>query len=424
MNSNIKLRFLCHLLMAAGAVLSVLMSCNDSENDKERIPYDPSIPVVLDSFYPDSGIYLEKVMMTGKNFGTDPEQIRVYFNQKKAAVVGSTGTRMYVLAPRLPGDLCTISVAIGNDSLVYDRQFKYKESVTVTTIAGNGSYAEYRDGDLANSILLPRYLCVDNENNIFVISRSRGAGTFPYIEMIARIDEEANELITVGRNVVGNAPCADPATGMISFPTEHTVGSFYTLDPKEMWAPRFREMKWPTGSDRPVESWKHCMVVNPDDGFIYTRYQEGQIVKINPRTYEVEVIYKTTTGNSYGLTFNPKTPNILYMSFWGDGTGVTTNSICSIDVTDPGVTFKKISGSTVGGFRDGPLETAQFNNPSQIYCDEDGNMYVAGLQNTCGHTNMHNWPTKRGKCEAKPPSIQMWNLISSKMALIRIFIRM
>lgn len=371
-----------HCLVSISASLFLLIiiflstSCKDTNHNKPDEKHDPSSPVELVGFYPDSGKYLEKVMLTGHNFGTDPEQIRVWFNNKQAAVVGSTGTRMYVLAPRLPGDTCTISVVVGKDSITYKNNFIYRSSVTVTTIAGNGSREDYRDGDLTQSIVQPRYLCVDKEDNIFLINR------VPDRYHIARIDEEANSLITVARDVIANVPAADPETGMISFPTETTVGSFYTLDPKEFWGPRIREMKWPATGDRPDQGWKHSMAVNPSDGFIYTRYYFGHIVKINPRTYEVETIFKTEQGDSYGLTFSPLNPNILYISFFGNS-GVNANSICSIDVTDPENTFKKLSGSISGGHRDGAIESAQFRNPEQIFSDADGNIYVADSGNHC-----------------------------------------
>ncbi|WP_197091672.1 IPT/TIG domain-containing protein [Sphingobacterium endophyticum] len=375
---NLSMMRIGHFLGAfAFALLILSSSCKDEKaEDGINVPYDASKPIKVDLVYPDSGKYLEKVMITGDNFGTDPSQIRVWFNGKKAAVVGSTGSRMYVLAPRLPGDTCKISVAIGDDSIAYNKDFFYKTSVTVTTLAGNGSRDTYRDGDLTQSIVAPRYLCVDKDDNIFIINRVADQ------YHVARIDEEKNELITVARNVIANVPAADPLTGIISFPTETTVGSYYSLDPKEFWGPRIREMKWPASGDRPDNGWKHSMVVNPSDGFIYTRYYYGHIVKINPRTYEVETIFKTEQGDSYGLTFSPNNPNILYISFFGNS-GVNANSICSIDVTKPSTTFKKLSGSTAGGHRDGKLEVAQFRNPEQIFTDADGNMYIADSGNHC-----------------------------------------
>lgn len=365
------------------ACILIIFSCGENDDIKEGSEYDPGKPVELTTFYPDSGIYLEQVMLQGKNFGTDPEKIRVYFNNKKAAVIGSTGERMYVLAPRLPGDTCVISVAIGNDSVIYDQTFRYFSSVTVNTIAGNGNQDDYQDGDLTQSILQPRYICVDNEDNIFITTRGpyEFGGSNGHTHIV-RIDEENNELITIARDVTANIPAVDLETGIVTILTETTVGSFFTLDPKEMWAPRFREMKWPPSGDRPTEGYKHSVVVNPSDGYIYTRYYHGHIVKMDPRTYEVETIFKTEQGDSYGLTFSPLEPNILYISFWSNS-GVNANSICSIDVTNPENTFKKLSGSTSGGHRDGALEVAQFRNPSQIYCDADGNIYVADCSNHC-----------------------------------------
>ncbi len=365
-------------------ILSVfVVSCSkNGENTKGIEEYNPSKPITLSTFYPDSGRFQEKIMLAGENFGTNTKEIRVWFNQKRAPVIGSTGSRIYVQAPRLPGDTCTISIAIGNDSVVYDQKFRYFTSVTVTTIAGNGSRDEYQDGDLSNSVLLPRYLCVDNENNVFVVCRGINDTSYPEMNVIARIDELAHELITITRGVAGNAPAADPETGIITFPTEKTIGSFYTLDPKEFWGPRIREMKWQDNENIPAKGWKHSMAVNPKDGYIYTRYHYGDIVKMNPQTYEVETIYKTQQGDSYGLTFSPLKPNILYMSFRGNA-GVNAHSICSIDVTDPENTFKKLSGPTNGGHRDGLLEIAQFREPAQILCDVDGSIYVADGGNHC-----------------------------------------
>lgn len=353
----------------------VMISCKDDDVNKDNI-YDPNRSIELNTFYPDSGKYLEKVLLTGSNFGTDPEKVRVYFNSRNAPVIGSTGKRIYVLAPRLPGDTCIISVAIGKDSVIYDKSFIYHTSVSVITIAGNGNRSRYKDGNLAESEVQPRFLCVDKEDNIFIMNWVWG------LMNIARIDQEANMLITLEKDMVGNVPAADPVTGIISFPTESTIGSFVTMDPLEMWAPRKREMKWGPDVEIPANAWKQSMAVNPEDGFIYTRWFYGDVLKIDPITYETKYVYTTSQGATWGMTFSDTEPNVLYFTFDSDA-GLFANSICSMDVTDPENTFTKRSSELGGGHRDGPLKTAMFRKPSQIYKDSDGSLYIADQGNHC-----------------------------------------
>lgn len=363
--------------------IAYLGSCKDSENEKSGRPYDPSKPTELLTFYPDSGRYLEKIILTGNNLGNDPSQIKVYFNKKRAAVVGSTGNKMYTLAPRLPGDMCDLSVVIGTDSLVYPNKFKYKTSISVTTIAGNGNSEGIKPGSLAESALRARFICVDKDDNIFGLSRCQAPGQGEEFTLF-RINEEEDELSILGRGLIANVPGADPTTGVVTFPTEDTPGSFISLNPIESWGPRFKDAKWKDPASVPPNGWKHCMVVNPGDGCIYMRYVYGGIIKVNPKTYETEVIGKTpNTGDSYGLTFRPNEPNILYISMLNN-CGDFANSICTIDVTNPLNTFKRITSSIIsGGHRDGELHMAQFNNPQQIFSDADSNIYVADAYNHC-----------------------------------------
>jgi hypothetical protein len=376
-----------YILFCMIALAGIFYSCNDKSESKDPFyAYDPSRQTSLLSFYPDSGVYQEKVMLIGENLPTNIEDVKVYFNHRPAAVIGSTGKRMYVQAPRLPGDTCTISVVVADkDSLIYPDPFYYFASVTVTTIAGNGNPgndSEYRDGDLSNCQFAPRYICVDKDDNIFISTRDRVSS---YAAHICRIDEKNNELVTIA-NTVANIPSADPVTGIITIATENTVGSIYTLDPREMWAPRIREARWPEGVPRPQYGWKHCTVVNPDDGYVYTRYRFGDVVKINPQTYDIEVVAMTPLGDSYGLTFNPLYPGILFISMWDDVGEGYANSICSIDVNDPDPTstLKRLTAPIAsGGHRDGPIDVAQFRSPAQIFCDNDGNMYVADCNNHC-----------------------------------------
>lgn len=381
-NASVKLFLILFSIMC-------LISCGDSDDGPKSIPYDPSQPTELLTFFPDSGKYLEKVILMGKNFGNDPKQIKVYFNQRKAPVIGSDGEAMYVLAPRLPavGSMdgpCNISVVVGGDSLTYPGTFEYKSAVSVTTIAGNGEIdpVYYKVGPINEAVIQPRFICIDKDDNLFVVQRAPN-NQAPY--GLLRIDQEVGEISELSQ-AQGNVPAADPVTGVISQATETALGSFMTFDPREFWGPRFRNATFPASSAIPVppNGWKHAMVVNPADGYIYTRYYNaGEIVKINPVTYEAEIIATTGQGDSFGLTFVPQEPNILYIAF-STGNANFQHGIVSLDVTDPENTIKLLSSTNrAGGHRDGRLDQARFNNPSQIFSDADGNIYIADRDNHC-----------------------------------------
>ena len=101
--------------------------------------YQPDKPIELESFYPKTGPIATQVIIKGKNFGTDAKALNVYFNEKRAAVISSTGDRMLVLAPKLPGEECVISVSVGENEqnkVQFDELFDYIIQTNVSTIAG------------------------------------------------------------------------------------------------------------------------------------------------------------------------------------------------------------------------------------------------------------------------------------------------
>ncbi len=369
MNKTKKLLWLVALF---GAI--TMVGCNDSG---EEGGYGPSGPLSLSSFTPNYGKYLEKVILRGSGFGKTSD-IKVYFNQREAAVIGSSksGTELYVLAPRLPGEDCAISVVQGQDSLIYDEHFDYTVSTTVSTICGNGTF-KYKAGSLTEAQVSPYYLCVDDNENIFVVSRNspddnNDGNTYT----IGRIDLENDELVTIIAET-GNVPCVAPETQIVTCPTEKNVGHFIEMNPLEMWAPRHRVFKW-YDANPPSNGWKHCMVVNPSDGMIYTRFYFGQLVKIDPQTYETELVCMTSQFDTYGMTFRPQEPNVLYFTGWGN------HGIFKVDLNAEKVEAIQINGgSSTAAHRDGDLKDALFNCPSQMYSDADGNIYVADSNNHC-----------------------------------------
>ncbi|MGI6520870.1 MAG: IPT/TIG domain-containing protein [Fermentimonas sp.] len=361
------------------SVALAYVSCKDSNEDGlTGIEYDPSKPVTLNTFYPDSGGIADKVIITGSNFGINPDIIRVYFNHKKAAVISSDGNRIYTLVPRMPGDECIVTVVVGNDSLTFEHTFQYQLSISVSTVAGNGS-AEFVSGTLAESQLKPSHLGVDNEYNIFVAVRDNPYG-------VVRINEEENMVFPLSMNstssvMIPNSPAIDKKTGVITFPSETSIPAFVTCDPKEAWAPRFRNfhITKTNGYAPPTNSWKHSMAACELDGYVYTRFFEGQIIKIHPTTYEAEIIYQTPNGTTNGVTFHPLHPHLLYIA---GRSGGMAGGVYSMDIRDPANTFKRLNAAG-SGHRDGELEVALFNAPWQIYFDPEGYLYIADGGNHC-----------------------------------------
>lgn len=365
---NNKIRKLLWLVASLGVMSMV--GCSDSD---EGGAVDPNAPLALSSFTPNYGKYLEKVILRGEGLSKEAG-LKVYFNQREAAVIGTKtdGTECYILAPRLPGEDCVISVVKGQDSLVYDEHFDYTVSTTVETICGNGTKV-YKAGALTEAQVSPYYLCVDDTDNIFVISRNGDTGAGD-VYTIGRIDLENNELISI-LAATGNVPCVAPDTQIVTCPTETAVGSFVEMNPLEMWAPRMRNFKWYDDAP-PAAGWKHCMVVNPSDGMIYCRFYYGQLIKIDPVTYETELVCKTEQFDTYGMAFRPQEPDVLYFTGWQN------HGLFRVDLRAETIEAQRLN-STSSGFRDGDLRDVRFNGPSQIFCDADGNMYIADCNNHC-----------------------------------------
>ena len=366
-----------------------LVGCSDSDDTTTPgagdQPYDG--PVVegssmsLSTFSPNYGKYLQKVVFEGSGF-TSPENMKVYFNQRPSAVIGvsADGTKFYALAPRLPGDDCVISVVQGSDSLVYNEHFAYTASTTVETLVGTGKPGQTM-GSFAEAEISPYYAVADENGNLFVSSRNQVAiGGASDNHSFIRVDMNNNEVSMLSNGSIPNVPTCDPTTGIVSVPTEAYIGSFIEFNPIEMWAPRFRQFTWdPNSSEVPSNPWKHCMVVNPTDGKIYTRFYHGHLVKIDPVTYESEFVIRTAQHNTYGMAFLKSEPNVLYFT-----DSDTRHCIYKLDMNAEVLEVVQVSGGTgVAGHRDGDVDQSLFNKPSMIYQDSQDNLYVADEGNHC-----------------------------------------
>jgi hypothetical protein len=380
------------------------LSCkDDNEKGVDRPPHDPSKPVVLTTFFPDSGQIREKVILEGDNFGSDPEQIRVYFNYKRAKVVGSVGNQMYVIVPRLPGDTCVVCVKVGDakDSVFYDARFRYKLSSQSSTIAGTGYRGHNINGNV-NESSFPMYgLAVDDNSNIFFLTDGpSGEGA------MVMFNEEEQLIREIFRNK-GTGWAQSPTKRLdqvMIFPSDQRMNDYYVVDKKRGYAPLVHSVVWkrnydlndyerisgpvtPAGQTRIKNAMAYC----EEDEHYYTYYRDGSFAKIDPQTDTAQVLAVLPPAFVYGMAFHPSNRYILYMSMsyevqnnelWPAGEKYRS-TICRLDVRDPLGTFENVTGMNGEGHQDGFLAQAKFKHPWQMYFDSQELLYVADARNFC-----------------------------------------
>ncbi|MDR2472829.1 MAG: IPT/TIG domain-containing protein [Tannerella sp.] len=369
-------------IFAVGMALTVMCfhSCEDNSNNNfDGTPYDPSKPVTLESFEPDSGGMATKVFINGKNFGTDLTQIKVYFNDLRAPVVGSDGEHIYAITPRQPGRECTISVVVNNDSVSFtNKTYLYRTLTTVTTIAGKKGTTEFKPGTLAEATFdHPSTLCVDREGNIF-LSHWR----VPYTFVLINQENDLVQELPVNNEPLG-APTPDSDGKVISAPTDGGDG-YFSFDPDAQWAPKRRLILHPNEEliaggmlDFSI-NYKHGMSACLANGYIYTRSYNGQLVRFNPITRSGERVGTLLLEPSTDafMTFDPYKHEILYISY------PSRHCIYTFNInTGEHTLFAGTRGTA--GWKDGERLQSEFNNPVQVTVDQDGSVIVADMNNHC-----------------------------------------
>jgi len=367
-----------------------IISCSD---DKEQNSHDPGRPVILESFYPDSGGIATRVIISGSNFGQDTSKIKVYFNQKRAAVVTAQNHQLYVLTPKLPGEICELSVEVDGKKESFDQTFKYKEQFAVTTLAGYPGSRAFEEGSLSTaSYGKVSHIAVDTSMNVFVTeARLFETGVFDHHPVMSMLNEKANQVSFLFQEAQPNnhltVPTVHSKTQVVYVPVG--VGyEFYELDPSNMWYGKKRQILHPTAEQQSMGmkdfatltgDYKHSFAFSRVDGMIYTRSYKGQLIKIDPNTRVGQLVTITTPdipqSDSY-LAFDPIDDNLLYLSITGNH-AIYTYNLATKEI-------KLFAGSrNKGGWQDGPKELAEFKNQRQITIGNDGNIYIADTGNQC-----------------------------------------
>lgn len=132
-----------------GIFLAMLFGCVVSCDDEEqvvvedpatRIAFDPTKPVVITGFTPESGGYQDQIIVTGQNFGSDKEIVNLKIGGKDAVLVNVKSDKLYAFVPSgaFSGEVeLEITDESGNlYTAKADKTFNYERKTVVGTLCG------------------------------------------------------------------------------------------------------------------------------------------------------------------------------------------------------------------------------------------------------------------------------------------------
>ena len=411
--------------------IGLWISCNENEDQTKFQAFDPSKPIEIGGFYPDSGGIATPFIIEGNNFGSDTTDLKVFFEdtlgvKHPAGIVGSNGNKIYTMVPKL--------TYLRNMKIIVERTlpngekvagvaadlFQYKTQTTVSTVVGrpepDNNSSRTIGGDFTSATLsVPFTIVLDDEDNIFVAERftnspngfnsqrakdDKGNDVSSNLVMA---DTKSQTVTVVQYNAnLTNAPTfsGEPGNESVYMPVDD--GLYYYQLPKSLsYAPRRRSLiTSPETKDIIEGNWKYSFVANKVDNMVYSVMWKGQLVRFNPSTRNVELLlhnvlpnipnYKGQSGCNTFCIFSPINPNLLYFCM------EDYNIIGRVDVSQLAdkdkATYKGeyyagkaiLEGPRNGsGWEDGLLENARFFGPKQICFTEDGKLYIADTGNHC-----------------------------------------
>lgn len=363
---NLKKTYLFYgmaLLLCAGW----LFSCSDEGTSTS---YDPSLPVTIENFSPDSGRIRTQFIIEGSNFGNDASKVKVWFNEKEALVLNVVNNAIYTIVPKQPGDSCVISVVVENDSVAFDKKkFIYHITESVSTVVGKALETGNTDGSLTDATFQsPRWIAIDWEDNIIYSDESS--------YRVRLISLNSNEVITLFTPGVLLQDFAFTLDRREFYATVDNGSVIYRFAADNLWVP---EEVGTMG----ISGYFHGMAMGKDPRYLYARQNVG-------------VVWQVDLENGWGdaTRFSPEAynedggqGNIAYSPVEDCFYVVSGNRKHSIfRLSADGTTYEKYAGGgsidgSSSGYRDGPADQALFNWPQGIAINSEGDIFIAEKNN-------------------------------------------
>ena len=353
---------------------SLFSSCKDDDG------HDAGSPVVVNRFYPTSGSAGTEILITGKNFSENPEDISVTLGNIPLKVLScNMNNIMAIVPPKLGDGVLTVTVA-NREPVRTIEAFTYSFSAVVTTFAGSSNGEPgYQDGIGSEALFFfdgakgdpaedwrKGSICVDNDGNVYV-----GDCVNYCVRKIT-----PNGTVTTLAGLAGNRGDVDGTGAQARF------NGLYGMDcdaegniiMTDVFGWKIRKIT-PDGvvttlGATDFEPW--MLTVDKNNGDIFVSSNSG--------------IYKWTkdgstqiaTGNFRGLVLDKE--GNLY------GADQILNGIVKFKAGT--WEAETLTGKGTAGYLNGAFEDALFTYPCDLAIDSNGDIYVAGNGSWNGGENL------------------------------------
>lgn len=351
-----------HVLLPFVMLLFVL-ACKKSKTEAVKT-YDPSLPVEVASFMPDSGGIRTKFVIKGSNFGTDKSKVKVYFVDKDydrlATIVGLDNETIYCLVPKQTGGFNSVKVNIETKNGTITKKFLYIVAQSVSNIVGVSGVAGSVNGTISDA-RIQRTLGIAALGNDELISFETLSNAVRYISVAD------NKVSTLQTGFDGTQPALNAAGTKLYSIGKALPHKVYFYERSSLWQPQILAAQIP-GSTGFITS----VALDNTEEWLYFRDKDGKFGRLeiaNPTNVQILNAACGNVGNSdYSYLVYNKVDDCFYF------TATAINGVYK--VSKNGLTVEEYAGFNGLGRLDAPRREAQFNSPVGLCVDSEGNLYI------------------------------------------------
>ncbi|MDR0766371.1 MAG: IPT/TIG domain-containing protein [Odoribacteraceae bacterium] len=350
------------IFMISVAALAWLTACKDDGTESSSAAHDPSSPVTVDFFMPDSGRIREKVIIKGENFGNDLSKVEVYFvdalTERAATVIGVDNNTIYCLAPRQLDGKNAVKVVVHGKEVTAATRFGYTVAENVSTISGSASSTGLVDGTLATAKFsyIHGIAAIGNES-VLVFQRDNAS-----VRLVSVPD---NAVVTVHNGFQAAGPAVTEDKTRVYAAGWNSPHVVYAYTKAAGWAPT-RVGQLGTQFSGRIRG----LALDANEEWLYFCDANGQFARFEIATQRVEMLNANTGAATSDGNY------IIYNPFDGYFYAACANKFGIYKISPDGTEVIPYAGFNGAAVVNGYVDECAFAQPNGLALDEDGNIFV------------------------------------------------